>query len=1242
MTLRLICVFSLLSSALVSLTPADAQQPAAEDFSPYGIYRRSAPRADATTARSTALPLKLAPGARIALIGNTLLERSQHFGQLEALLHQQHPKHQLVVRNLAWPGDTPDLQPRPDNFADLHQHLTHEKVDVIVAAFGFNESFDGDAGAAHFREALTELVRKMRSSAYNGATAPQVVLLSPIASENVEGVNAADLNNARIKQYADIVRQVAKAEQVGFVDVFTPTLAAMRSPGTELTFNGVHLTEQGYDLLAGELFQGLFAKAPPAAVPALRAAIVDKNRQYNRRYRPLNTFYYTGGRSKSYGYLDFLPAMRNFDLMTANRDQRIWKIAQGKKVPPQVDDANVPPLPKTTESRGANAWMSAADEKKAFKIDPRFNVDLFAGEEEFPDIAAPIQMRWDTQGRLWVACSTTYPHVYPGNEPNDKLVILEDTNGDGKADKSSVFAEDLNIPLSFEFGDGGVYVSEMPHLTFLKDTTGDGKADQRRILMTGFGVEDSHHSLHDFVWTPDGDLLFRESIFHHSQVETPYGPVRQQNSGWFRYEPRTHRLTSFGSYHSTNPWGVTFDDWGQHVASHPVYAAAFHALDPPYPAQHPRPVGLTAYSGTAGQEFVDFPTFPQEMQGGYIKARYKPTNRVEFHRWKENGFGYDEEYVSDVIFSTNLSFIPVDIRFGPRGALYLCDWYNPVKGHAQYSLRDERRDRHSGRIWRITTKGKPLVDAPKIAGAPIADLLALLKSPQYRYRYWAKRELRERDPAQVKPVLDAWVQALTKDDPRRRHHQLEAIWLYRTIDAVNTDLLRELLQCEEHHARAAATEQLSFWHPHLDDSAALLKSAANDPSGLVRMQAVMAATYVGDQAALEAVLDTFKHPRDGHLAYAINCALGSRTLKPIWEANPQYKVASLLKMSRSPNEFREPKPTAEQAAFDAQEDLKTVRISCIPERMRYNVAQFSMLTGQPLKIVFANPDATDHNLVVVKPGALEEVGMAANAMAKDPQFANSDFIPEEKRHLILEASPMIGPTRKSKVHVLRFTAPTEPGVYPFVCTFPGHWVVMYGEIVIVDDLADADALLAARQPRMVKAWKLADFAETEEPTGEQAVMRGMQAFVKARCNQCHVVGGHGVALGPELTHVAKCFPGEKLLQQIIEPSAAIHEKYQTYRLLMNNGRIISGVIVKEDATNYHVVGNLLTPNVVVKARKKQVDEQIISRISPMPEGLVNVLTKEEILNLAAFLRASGYQAPDHLKHKHHPHAEPEK
>jgi len=928
--------------------------------------------------------------------------------------------------------------------------------------------------------------------------------------------------------------------------------------------------------------------------------------------------------------------MRNFDMMVANRDQRIWDISQGKSESTKMDDFNVPPLPPSKEARGINEWMSAEDERKAFQVDPRFEVNLFAGEEEFPDIVNPIQMRWDSRGRLWVSCSTTYPHVYPGKEPDDKIVILEDTDGDGRADKSTVFADDLHIPLSFELGEGGVYVSEQPNLTFLKDTDGDDVADIHEVVLSGFGTEDSHHALHDFTWTPDGDLLFRESIFHHSQIETPYGPVRQQNSGWFRYDPTTFRLTSFGTYPSTNPWGVTFDDWGQHVASHPVYAAAFHSIDPPYPQQHPAPKGLQAYSGVCGHEFVDFATFPDELQGGFIKVRYKPTNRVEIHKWIEGPFGYDEEYVSDLLFSTNLSFIPVDLQFGPRGDLYVCDWYNPVKGHAQYSLRDERRDRHSGRIWRITSKDKSTQEPVQIADASIDELLDHLKRPEYRIRYWSKRELGERDPAEVQAALEQWVTKLDPNDPRFRHHQMEAVWTYRWIDNVQADLLRELLSCDDHHARAAATQQLRYAHGHFEDLSELLRRSANDANAIVRMEAAIAATYIGTQPAFEAMLDVLNHPRDGHVAYAINCAFGSRTIRPFWESNSNYNIAGMLKQAAKENVIKEPTPTANEAAFDNQTHLKQIAISCLPERMLFDVKSFVVAPGQPVKLVFTNPDATDHNLVIVKPDALAEVGMAANEMAKDPRNAASDFIPMSKKSLILHATRMIGPTRSSLIDVLRFEAPREPGVYPYVCTFPGHWVVMNGVMIVAENDEAAKALLAESQPKVIKEWAMSDFTDLAKPlatSDDHALERGMSAFVKANCNQCHVVAGHGINLGPDLAESVKTLKGEELLRQIIEPSSKIHEKFQNYQFLTSEGRAFTGVIVKEDKKTYQVATNLLTPNSLITINKKDIDEKIASKVSPMPTGLLNVLVKEEVLDLLRYLEAAG-KLPSHLKHGH--------
>lgn len=738
--------------------------------------------------------------------------------------------------------------------------------------------------------------------------------------------------------------------------------------------------------------------------------------------------------------------MRNFDLMVANRDKAIWKTAQG--TPTKPDDSNLPPLDEVIEGRGANEWLSPADELKAFNIDPRFEVNCFASEEDFPELACPIQMRWDSRGRLWVSCSTTYPHIYPGNTPNDKLIILEDTDADGKADKCTTFAEDLQIPLSFTLdAKGGVYLSEEPHLIYLQDTDGDDHADTREILYTGFGCEDSHHALHDFVWTPGGDLMFRESIFHNSQVETPYGPIRAKNSSWFLYNPRNRKLTAFGAYPNTNPWGVTFDHWGNHVASHPIFASTFHATNPPYPAQHPAAKGMQAYSGTCGHDFIDFPSWPADMQGGFLKARYKPTNRIEIHKWIEKEDHFEEEYVSDLLFSTNLSFIPVDLRFGPRGDAYVCDWYNPVKGHAQYSLRDPRRDRKSGRIWRIVPKGTTLQDPPKIAEASIPQLLDLLKSPHYRVRYWAKRELRARDHNAVQQELTAWHSRLDPADPAHLHHLLEELWLSQGLGAPNLDLVRTLLHSHHHLAAAAALGPLRFWHDDLDakDVIPLLTFAATHPSQHVRREVIIAASYIGTPAALEAVLPVLDQPAGLHLAYAISSSLHSQNLSRHWQNSPRAKVIETRLTALSiPTKSHEPNASASDAAFDQQKDLQVLELGCVPERLLFTKETLKVQAGKPVKLIFRNPDATQHNFALLQIGTpLEEIGLAANEMAKSPAGLKKHFLPDDQR--ILLATKLVNP---EGIEVLRFTAPNKPGTYPYLCTFPGHWILMKGKLIV--------------------------------------------------------------------------------------------------------------------------------------------------------------------------------------------------
>jgi len=211
----------------------------------YAIFEENAPKPAETSPVTTSLPLKLEKGTRISLIGNTLFDRAKDFGWFESRIHQLHPDKDLRVRTLAWSADEVDLQPRPDNFGSLDQHLTVQKTDVILAAFGFNESFGGKEKLPEFRNRLTTLVRHLKSHSYNGKGAPKIVLFSPIANEDIEGVKAGTNNNENIKAYSAVMKQVAAVEKVGFVDAFHETLSAMISTGSDLTLNGCHLTSEG-------------------------------------------------------------------------------------------------------------------------------------------------------------------------------------------------------------------------------------------------------------------------------------------------------------------------------------------------------------------------------------------------------------------------------------------------------------------------------------------------------------------------------------------------------------------------------------------------------------------------------------------------------------------------------------------------------------------------------------------------------------------------------------------------------------------------------------------------------------------------------------------------------------------------------------------------------------------------------------------------------------------------------------
>jgi glucose/arabinose dehydrogenase len=649
-----------------------------------------------------------------------------------------------------------------------------------------------------------------------------------------------------------------------------------------LTINGIHFNELGDQQIANIIDFKLFGPRPKtkADLAKLKKEILEKNLQFFYDYRAINGCYIYGGRKAPFGIVNFPAEFAKLRKMIENREARVWAVARGESVPDVIDDSNTGTLERVKSDPRISIRLTTPEEsRRTFTLPEGYEANLFASEETFPDLKKPVQMTFDARGRLWVTTMGSYPMYLPGTPVNDKVLILEDTDGDGKADKQTVFADKLHVPTGIELGDGGAYVAQQPNLMFLKDTNGDDKADTRDLILHGFDTADSHHAMHAFTWDPGGALYWQEGTFHFSQVETPYGPQRVANAGVFRFEPKTWKFDIFVSYSFANPWGHYFDKWGQNFVADAsgganYYGTAFSgSVD--YPNKHGKfsEFLVKQWRPTSGCELVSSRNFPDETQGDYLLNNVIGFQGVLRYRMKPDGSGFHADPVEPLLRSTDPNFRPVDLEFGPDGALYLVDWYNPLIGHMQHSLRDPNRDVEHGRIWRIHYTKKPLVEKAKIAGATVPELLDLLKSYEDRTRYRARRELREHPPELVLKELDKWVAGLYKNDPEYWHNMLEALWLHQSLDVVDPSLLNTMLTCPEPKARAAATRVLCYWRDKVKDPIELLRKQVNDENARVRLEAVRALSFFqGKDAAKaqEAAMESLLLDQDYYLKYTLD------------------------------------------------------------------------------------------------------------------------------------------------------------------------------------------------------------------------------------------------------------------------------------------------------------------------------------------------------------------------------------
>jgi len=329
-------------------------------------------------------------------------------------------------------------------------------------------------------------------------------------------------------------------------------------------------------------------------------------------------------------------------------------------------------------------------------------------------------------------------------------------------------------------------------------------------------------------------------------------------------------------------------------------------------------------------------------------------------------------------------------------------------------------------------------------------------------------------------------------------------------------------------------------------------------------------------------------------------------------------------------------PAAEGKSRRAQlADLgvRVVRIGTVYERMAYDKETIAVQAGKPVLFVLENADAMPHNFVITKPGQMQSIGEQAEKEAQNPAFAKQGFVPKSSE--ILVASGLMQPQASQKI---TFNVPTEPGVYPYVCTYPGHWMRMFGAMYVVDDLegylADPATYLAAhplpikddllkdRRPRT--EWALADLEGGVKSLEKgRSFVHGRELFRTTSCLSCHKMGDAGNAFGPELAKLNADMTPLEITRHILEPSLRIEEKYRSTTVLTDDGRSITGLVVEETPTEVAIVENPLAKADPVRIKKSAIDERTTSPVSIMPKGMLDKLTRDEVLDLIAYVAARG-------------------
>ena len=434
---------------------------------------------------------------------------------------------------------------------------------------------------------------------------------------------------------------------------------------------------------------------------------------------------------------------------------------------------DVPPLRRPAAfDTYVHAGLSPEDAARAMTVPPGFKVTLFAGE---PDVVQPIAMAIDDRGRIWIAEAYSYPRRVPQAEARDRILIFEDSDGDGRFDSRKVFADHLNLVSGLEVGFGGVWVGAAPEFYFIPDKNGDDRPDgPAQVLLDGWGQHDTHETLNSFTWGPDGWLYGCHGVFTHSRVGKPGTKTADRiplNAAIWRYHPLRHAFEVFASG-TSNPWGIDFDARGQMFITACVIPHLYHIIQGgrferqagqhfnPYTyddiktiADHRHYLGANPHGGNgrsdssggghahSGALIYAGGAWPAEFNGSLFMNNIHGA-RLNRDLLVASGSGSIGSHAPDFLLANDVWSQIISLKTGPDGSLFMIDWYdknqchhNDVNGH----------DRTNGRIFKVSF-GDPKHQTVNLAGETSRSLVALQSSPNAWFASHARRILQERGP----------------------------------------------------------------------------------------------------------------------------------------------------------------------------------------------------------------------------------------------------------------------------------------------------------------------------------------------------------------------------------------------------------------------------------------------------------------------------------------------------------------